>query len=146
MAMISICYVSSAVERLNQDQLINLLRECHENNRQHQITGMLLYNGFGTFIQVIEGEENEVDRLYANIRRDDRHQRVNLLRRVSVDQRDFPDWEMGFSNLDKVSPMELEGFSDFMQRNDQVAYLQTNRNFAFALLAHFKTTSRQLLK
>lgn len=143
--MISLCYVSRATERLTQEQLVSLLEHCHRNNHTHKVTGLLLYNGFGTFIQVIEGYRHSIGTLYRNIRNDNRHERVNLLWCTEIKNRDFPNWKMGFRNLDDAGEVTIEGFSDFMQQNNQVSYLQTNRNFAMALLAHFKKETDQLV-
>ena len=63
------------------------------------ITGMLLVKQ-GSFMQVLEGREAAVRSLYATIRADPRHEHVHTLATIEVPGRQFPDWSMGFADLD----------------------------------------------
>jgi len=45
-------YFSSAVELMNQDQLLEILKVSRKNNAANHITGRLLY-GEGSFVQVM---------------------------------------------------------------------------------------------
>ena len=58
---------------------------------------MLLYAN-GVLFQVLEGEKNAVLTLYAHIVKDVRHNQVRKLAVRDMDQRDFPEWTMGFAN------------------------------------------------
>ena len=70
--MISLIYVSSAVELFSAAELATLLETSRRNNAPTGITGMLLYKD-GSFMQVIEGEEEEIHKLHSRISRDPRH-------------------------------------------------------------------------
>lgn len=78
--MIRLCYISSSVGRPESDALVKILKECHANNGPRNITGLLLYNGKGTFLQALEGEPKAVDSLFEHIRKDNRHERVACIR------------------------------------------------------------------
>lgn len=137
--MLSIVYASSAVRLFTRAELVDLLEASHKANIEHGITGMLLYRG-GNFIQVIEGENQEVLQLYENIKADPRHKNVTLLTQDPITTRQFPDWSMGFRNLDKMTDEELAGFSDFLDNDFSPEYFQDKPTRAYILLLSFKET------
>ena len=67
MNLIELVYVSKAGKRLNQDELEGILSKARKNNTDTDITGLLLYDGYGTFIQVLEGPEPAVENLFEKI-------------------------------------------------------------------------------
>jgi len=103
-------YVSSAVTLFSEQTLNEMLILARNANRRHQITGLLLYKD-GNFMQVIEGNKNDIEQLYNNICRDRRHTGIILLVKEAIEQREFFDWSMGFKNL---SSSEVDGFSNFL--------------------------------
>lgn len=104
-------YMSSSTELLNEDQLIDLLTKCRENNKQRGITGMLLYAD-GSFMQVLEGEENAVTNLYLTIRQDARHRNIINMGDGELKERNFPQWTMGFKSVHKDDLSSLKAFID----------------------------------
>jgi len=143
--MLSLCYVSAANKRFDHDELVNLLKTCHKNNGELNITGLLLYNGQGTFIQTLEGAEENIISLYEKIKTDSRHSRVNCISKNFIEERHFPNWKMGFRKLDDTSLNNINGFSTFMEEKDSTAYLLDKPNFVFSLLSHFKNKSNELI-
>ena len=143
--MICLCYVSSSTEQFNDEALVELLKVCHKNNKALDITGLLLYNGKGTFIQTLEGDEQVITSLYEKIKADHRHQRVNRILAKNITERDFPNWKMGFRNLSKIPTHNIEGFSDFINQTNDHTYLSNNENAVNALLLHFKDKSDELI-
>ncbi len=121
--MISLSYVSSATSRPSDEALMNLLTKAHRVNSSLKVTGLLLYNGKGTFIQVLEGDDDVVDALYEKISQDARHTRVHCIARKSISERQFPNWRMVFRHLSREKVQGVEGFSDFMSREDGTDYL-----------------------
>jgi len=111
--MFSLIYVSSAVRTFSQSQLIDLLVQSRENNTSLGITGMLLYKG-GNFMQVLEGEEDAVTALYAAIGRDPRHRGLLVILQGPQAERQFPEWSMGFHNLDAPAAHSIPGYSEFL--------------------------------
>lgn len=139
--MIELVYVSRAQKRFTTDELKDMLSAFRKNNESLDISGLLLYDGFGTFIQMLEGSAASVKSLYNKISQDDRHSRINLLGDTSISSRSFPDWQMGFRNLHGQPIETLKGYSNFMQQNDKATYLETQPSFAFELLSYFKQTT-----
>ena len=111
--MFHLVYVSSAVQPFTTAGLLTLLATSRENNRRDDITGLLLYKE-GNFMQVLEGDEDAVLRLYARIQRDPRHRDVTTLLQGAISARQFPDWSMAFRHLDSSEIRSLPGYNDFL--------------------------------
>jgi len=112
MRLISLMYASSATVHFSEQDLAALLNKARENNLRLGITGLLLYKN-GEFMQALEGEENVVDQLYCRIEQDSRHTGAVLLREI-IEKPRFPDWSMGFTNLQSTNTRQLPGYSPFM--------------------------------
>lgn len=65
-------------------------------------------------MQVMEGDEETVRRLFEKIRHDPRHCGVITLTEHTLTERQFGDWSMGFRNLRDSSLRELPGYSEFL--------------------------------
>ncbi|PRY15677.1 FAD-dependent sensor of blue light [Pontibacter ummariensis] len=109
--MHQLVYVSSAVELVNEDVLKALLVKSRANNEAIHLTGMLLYHD-GNFIQVLEGEKEQVLKLFHKIEKDARHRGIIKLISVSIQSRDFPDWSMGFKSLSAQDYKQVMGYFD----------------------------------
>jgi hypothetical protein len=112
-----IVYVSQAVAPFSTDQLSLLLERCREWNSAHEVTGLLIYRynedfGRGNFLQVIEGESDEINGVWKRISSDDRHHTVIVLDEGSSETRMFGDWSMGFRNVDQSDLAKFPGFSE----------------------------------
>ena len=112
--MYYLIYLSSTVKPMNYDQLSTLLQQCRDNNQQHDITGMLLYQN-GTFMQMLEGEKQVVLDLYEDIKKDDRHTGFHTVLEGDIEARNFQDWSMGFFNMDKAG--EFPKYKDYIRQN-----------------------------
>ncbi len=143
--MIALSYVSSSTKRFTDDELTQLLKVCHRNNKISDISGLLLYNNSGTFIQILEGEAEDVESTYAKIKADPLHTRVHCISRKTISERDFPNWKMGFRNLSDTSLDHIEGYSDFMNSENPDEYLLKKASFASEILSYFKNTSNEVL-
>lgn len=111
--MFFLVYASSATRPFSGDDLGDLLKVSRENNAGLGITGMLPYKD-GNFLQVLEGEEGVVRALYEKIRADPRHGGEITLQQGFVEGRQFPDWSMGFRNLDSTEIRATPGYSEFL--------------------------------
>ena len=111
--MFYLIYVSSAVRPFLPSELVDLLSKSHRYNTEAGITGMLLYKD-GNFMQVIEGEEQAVLALYAKIQCDIRHRGIITLLQGPLAERQFPDWSMGFRELNAVDVLSTPGYSEFL--------------------------------
>jgi hypothetical protein len=91
---ITIVYVSRAAEPMDAAALESLLEASRARNRRERVTGMMLY-AYGGFVQQLEGEAEAVDRVFASIARDPRHQDVRVLSRRPISRRRYGDLAMG---------------------------------------------------
>jgi hypothetical protein len=91
-----IIYLSSATKFMSDFELNNLLEMARVNNKTKSITGLLLYID-GDFIQIIEGDDFEVNNLYSNIQFDKRHKNIICVSDEKITKRQFPEWSMGFN-------------------------------------------------
>lgn len=81
------------------------------------VSGLLLHHE-GSFLQVLEGEEEAVLSLFAIIGRDPRHARVLTIRRGAIAERSFGEWRMGFVGVRRQDIPLLSGFSSFLQTGE----------------------------
>lgn len=110
-------YVSTGTRDLSSDEMVNLLIEARRINTERDITGLLLHRD-KSFYQVLEGDEAAVRQTIQSIENDDRHTALDVLFEGTVEEREFPDWKMGFLNLDGIDIETLQGYSDFLSRED----------------------------
>ena len=108
-----LAYISTATRLFDQDQLEGLLAACRRNNAARDISGALIYAG-GTFMQVIEGDEDEVRALYGRIRRDPRHHDLIKLDEGEEEDREFGDWSMAFRDFTGRMD-EVPGFVELVE-------------------------------
>jgi hypothetical protein len=108
----SLAYESQASVPLTAPDLLDLLGRSRANNARAGVTGILLYR-HGTFLQVLEGPRTEVDDLYATIARDSRHREVSTVLVEERAERRFPDWTMGFADVDGELG-DVDGFNDVL--------------------------------
>lgn len=112
--LFSLVYTSRAASPMARADLVGLLQQCRVHNTAARLTGILLYRN-QTFVQMLEGQRNRVEPLYEAIRRDPRHHDVTTVTSREQLDRQFPDWSMGFSNLDE-EPVALPGWTDVLDR------------------------------
>lgn len=133
--LIHLIYCSVAVQPLSADELTGLLSKAREQNARKGITGILLHSD-GSFFQVLEGEAEIVDNLFARIMTDERHRQVTLIIREPIKRRLFDDWTMGHAELSDLEADALLGINDFFNNGD--AFLQLSEGRAKKLLAAFR--------
>lgn len=126
---------------MSDDALMDLLHQSRRNNERNRITGMLLYKG-GHFIQVIEGDEAPVTELMKIIETDIRHKNVDILRSEYIQSRDFPNWTMGFQNLDTEDYSKIPGFTKLLENDFKPEYFAEHTTEAHALLLAFKRNTK----
>ncbi|MTW21907.1 BLUF domain-containing protein [Allochromatium palmeri] len=90
-----ILYLSRTSLGVGDEALKQILEVSRRKNKELGITGMLCCGG-GHFIQVLEGEQEEVFRLYGRILDDRRHFDSVLIGVAPIKQRLFGSWAMGY--------------------------------------------------
>ena len=134
-------YLSSAVRPFSNEEIVALLTRCRENNAKVGITGMLLYKE-GNFMQVVEGAEKHVRELLEKITRDPRHHGLITLIEGRSAERQFPDWTMGFRDLNSDVVKQLPGYSEFLNVPLSGAEFRDQPTRCQKLLLTFKKNAR----
>ena len=112
----SLVYTSLAPVPFSHDDLLALLEKARTTNHALGVSGMLLYKD-SAFMQALEGEETVVAKLAEKISHDPRHTSYFVCSRQQIDRRQFPDWSMGFADLDADGAgANTPGYSDFMRQ------------------------------
>ncbi|KXF79953.1 BLUF domain-containing protein [Enterovibrio coralii] len=125
--MIAIVYTSQATTDFDKESLKSLLLQCRINNKKKNVTGLLLYKN-REFIQVIEGEDEDVEETFKHIKTDPRHDGVEAILKERIDKRFFPFWAMGMCNPDKSEELKNRPLSD----------IKYNKMSVYQLLKDFK--------
>lgn len=93
--MHSLVYRSVADTAFILPEIYSMLSKAKEYNSEHQITGCLLYHN-SSFLQLLEGEEQEVHQLFDKISKDARHHNVTIIQEEAREKRLFERWSMAF--------------------------------------------------
>jgi hypothetical protein len=88
-------YSSEATAEMARSDLQQMLEESRIRNARRDITGVLVFVD-GVFLQVLEGERDDVDDLMQSIRRDPRHKDIKVFHEEEIDRRAFASWRMAY--------------------------------------------------
>lgn len=134
--MFQVIYVSTATELLTKPGFVDLLNVARKRNQKLGLSGLLLYSR-EKFIQVLEGDESAVMEVYASIQVDSRHKDIDLLRFEAKQHRHFPEWRMGFRDLDDEVG-DLQGLSNFLEPSFDTSVFKDDSSDAYQLLLAFR--------
>jgi hypothetical protein len=118
---------------MSADQVLAVITQCHRNNPDKGLTGMLLH-GNGTFLQVLEGEDAIVDGLIETIARDPRHTDMKIVSREPISSRQYADWSMGFERVTDRTLESIPGLRNFGLRDFTPEYLSGHGEVLESLL------------
>lgn len=136
MPLIKLVYVSAATRPFTQPALRELLSKARTFNSSVNISGLLLYHE-RSFFQILEGEEENVTPLFAHIGLDPRHDRVLLLSKQEVEERNFGAWSMGFIDVDPMAA-KLPGFLKLLEAKSSFLELQGDTKLVAKLIDGFQ--------
>lgn len=105
MRVFQLAYLSFASEAFDKDVdrgMGEILDVAVSNNKDLNITGMLLFKG-GIFIQLLEGDKEDVLNLYGRIASDLRHEGLKVLVKQDNSERLFEHWSMSYQKIDNTS-------------------------------------------
>ncbi|MEY4447525.1 MAG: hypothetical protein RLZZ433_540 [Pseudomonadota bacterium] len=102
--LIRLLYISRAVGAVTTTVTGSILETARLHNRVAGTTGVLC-QGQGLFIQILEGERRAINRLYATLIKDKRHQDVELISIEEIETRKFPNWSMAHVIISESDPM-----------------------------------------
>jgi hypothetical protein len=97
MSLHQIMYISTVVGQVSVADCRNIARISAINNARDDVSGLLLFNS-RRFLQVLEGPQDAVRRIYDRIATDPRHRAVVKLREGTIEQREFGNWAMAFDD------------------------------------------------
>jgi hypothetical protein len=92
-----------------EKELASILETAVYANKITGITGCLGYSK-DWFLQVLEGEQDDVLQTFLRIETDNRHSDVKILVNRDIRGRSFPDWTMAFVNLDDTASAFLANY------------------------------------
>lgn len=121
--MIQLVYESTATRGFEQSDLIEILSKAQTRNPNDGITGLLLYHE-GTFLQVLEGDEEDVLRCFERISADPRHEDVWELARVETNERAFNLWSVGMAGIDDMPRCFQKSLRDFKSIKERMEAYQ----------------------
>jgi hypothetical protein len=128
--MYHLVYTSLATNPFSEEDLVRLLKKSRTTNKELAVSGMLLYLK-EKFIQALEGEREEVIKLYDRIRQDTRHRKVTTVVEGESPNRIFQNWSMGFKHLTET---EFYQESGFLEMEDFFAHQQQPENKSLVLI------------
>lgn len=131
-----IIYLSWAVAPFSTAQLQRLLTRARQRNAELAITGVLLY-GNEQFMQVLEGEEDVVQELYAQIKQDPRHYNILTFANKVVAKRAFTEWTMAFQSVSAQQFADVAGYLPAASMPAQAAGFSPSDGQLFDVLRSF---------
>lgn len=136
----TLSYVSRCLlpPEIQASEMKRLAAVASKNNAIRYISGLLTLQD-DQFLQVIEGEQKEIDRTFDSIRRDMRHTDIRLITHKELPERQFPRWIFGVVG---TSPEAKAYFSEITDHS----YLRSHDELS-TLLHHLATidTARRSL-
>ncbi|WP_130733688.1 BLUF domain-containing protein [Flavobacterium sp. J27] len=137
--MYRIIYLSSATTKFTKEDINQLLEKSRDNNQKNEITGLLLYSD-GNILQIIEGKQKALKKLYSKIIMDPRHKHIIKVFEGKVTNRIYPNWKMAFNGVQKetIETKEIvtyqDDFSTITNKDDLIAttfietFLKSNKD------------------
>ena len=111
----TLCYVSKAVEELDETAIKDIFSTTFENNTRKGIHGILLY-GMGDFFQVLEGDKRMIESLYEDkIKNDSRHFNIFEVIRRETQSPIFSAYSSMFTIVQ--TPEQLEQIRTYLKLN-----------------------------
>lgn len=134
-SLIHLIYTSVATIDFSEKDLAELLTVARNKNEKIDVTGMLLYTD-RSFFQILEGDPDVVNQLYAKIALDKRHSQVVSIIKEPIAKRAFAEWSMGFANVSTKDLGSMVGLNDFFMQAS--CFRQLDQGRAKKLLSAFK--------
>jgi hypothetical protein len=116
-------YVSTATGPITTAVTGTILRSAKAHNAANGITGVLC-QGRGVYLQVLEGERNQIDTLYARIVQDKRHHNVVLRQQADINRRRYGHWAMAHVDMahlpDEQAAQQNPAFDPYLATAEEV--------------------------
>jgi hypothetical protein len=106
MSLYRLIYSSQAIPTLQPQDLKDILDASEKNNPKRGITGLLCY-GKPAFLQILEGDRQQVNETYHYIVTDKRHHSPRIIECTPIKQRIFETWSMQAIALNNLSKEQI---------------------------------------
>jgi len=137
-------YISTATEPMEPRDLQKILRAARSYNSANLITGLLIFHE-GRFFQVLEGEAEQVEKCYAHIQNDQRHENSILLSDDAIVARAFSHWWMSSRTLESLGHFQKKQFLELQAQAAQSEQMDLTEDLKInALLLAFLYGFREL--
>jgi Sensors of blue-light using FAD len=130
----SLTYSSWASRALVTSDVERILHSCRVNNGLDGVTGILIYNG-GAFVQVLEGAPDALDDTLERIRRDPRHRDLSVRDDRPILERNFPNWDMAYLELENGHTLGQEALERALERPVALPTLRLLQEISRTMLA-----------
>jgi len=87
--------------------LKDISKKAKINNKKLNITGLLFYHN-QRFVQVIEGEKDDLENLLSTIEKDDRHKNIQRIVDEETKKQGFNEWNMDSFNLSEKDSIDSD--------------------------------------
>ena len=95
-----VIYVSKKTDT-SSDSLTDIYDISQKNNSESGISGCLLI-GSDSYLQLLEGPDSAVEKLYSKITVDSRHKKVKKLFEQHIEEKSFSSWSMKFAPFNNI--------------------------------------------
>ena len=106
MNLYRLIYSSQTSTELSPEDLKDISDVSQKNNQIDGITGILCYGNL-MFLQILEGEHQQVSKTYHRIVQDKRHHTPILIKCVPIKNRLFEIWSMQTINLTELADSQM---------------------------------------
>lgn len=115
-----IVYVSDRISSLDEDAIVtDIVYPASRRNRELEITGCLWFDAT-RFLQILEGPEDAVKKVYDAISRDKRHANIRTLCSNPKQTRNFERWSMSYVK-DPLDPTIDVIMSKYQSENEHAS-------------------------
>lgn len=137
-----IAYTSKATINFSKRDLLDLLHDSRAYNTLDNISGVLIHKE-GYFLQIIEGEKENVKDLLDRLAKDKRHKDFKIIDNRLTNNRMFSNWAMGCADFDDPSLTLIPGIRTDLT-NQEVINSIVNRLPEVAVVLQENLTEEQI--
>ncbi len=122
--MNSLIYTSQANILFSKSELQKLVSNSQRKNTCRSITGYLYFRE-DIFLQYLEGQPEDLERVFEKISDDDRHNILNVINFYQLTDRLFPQWTMRLIDPHEAEEAQLleDILIDMMNNQDELGFV-----------------------
>lgn len=142
--MYQLTYYSKAVPDITSKDINDILNVAYTRNREFGLSGCLIFME-NTFIQILEGDQQHIENLYAKLLLDARHSNITLISQGMAEQRFFSEWGMAYCPISKKQKkLEYEMFHRNLNILLDLSQPKTETEREFWIMVKMKLSQNRL--